>query len=294
MTQAGGEAVPPATARGAAEAAAAGPAWVENSSSGGPGLPWRELWAGRELVLFFAARDLRVRYKQAALGVGWVLLQPLIAVAAFTLVFDRIAEVDSQGLPYPVLALSGLLGWTYLSQCISRGSEVLVANSALVTKVYIPRLLAPLAALLPPLLDLAVGLLLLLLFCVALGVAPGPEILLLPVWALLLLVTALGPVCLLAALNVRFRDVRQAVGPLLQALLFVSPVAYSSAALDGVARYVYALNPAAGAIDLGRYVLVGTPWPGLPLLVSALSATVLAVLGVLYFQRAQHTFADVI
>jgi ABC-2 type transport system permease protein/lipopolysaccharide transport system permease protein len=227
-------------------------------------------------------------------GVAWVLIQPLITVAAFTLAFQRIAQVDSHGIPYPVFALSGLLGWTYISQCVSRGSEVLVANPALISKVYFPRLLAPIASLLPPLVDLAVGLVLLAVLTMVYGVAPSATLLLLPLWLLVLVFTALGPDLLLAALNVRYRDVRYVVPPALQAFLFLSPVAYSSASLEGGSRVLYALNPAAGALEFGRFVLVHGPWPGWQLGVSLASAALLAVTGLLYFQRAQRSFADYI
>lgn len=268
--------------------------WTESSAAGGPLLPWRELWRARELVVIFAQRDLRVRYKQAVFGVGWVVLQPVITVLAFTLVFDRLAGVSSGDVPYPVFALAGLLGWTYLTACISRGSDVLVSNSALITKVYFPRILAPLASLVPPLVDLCIGLVLLLLLCLVYGVVPGPQLLLLPLWLAFLVVTALGVVCLLAALNVRFRDVRQIVAPALQALLFLSPVAYSARSLSGVGEVLYSLNPIVGVLELGRWVLIGAPWPGWTLAVSMVSAALLAVTGVVYFQRAQRAFADVI
>lgn len=268
--------------------------WTENRADGGPLLPWRDLWCARELALFFAARDLKVRYKQAVLGVAWVVVQPVITVAALTLVFNRLADVDSDGLPYVVFALAGLLGWSYLSGCITRGSEVLVANPSLITKVWFPRLMAPVASLLPPMVDLGVGLLLLLGAILWFGGAPSAALLALPLWLLLLMVTALGPVLFLAAFNVRYRDVRQVVAPLLQALLFLSPVAYSSGALEGPARYLYALNPAVGALEAGRWVLVGGSWPGGVLLVSTGVALLLAVTGLLYFQRAARTFADVI
>jgi ABC-type polysaccharide/polyol phosphate export permease len=268
--------------------------WTVNSARGGPLLPWGELWRGREIAWFFALRDLRVRYKQAAIGVLWVVLQPTITVLAFTLVFDRLADVNSQGLPYPVFALAGLLGWTYVSQCISRGSEVLVANTSLITKVYFPRLTAPVASLGPPLIDLLVGLCLFAIISAVYGITPGFSLLLLPLWLGLLAVTAFGPTCFLAALNVRFRDVRQVVPTALQALLFLSPVAYSSASLDGAAQYLYALNPVVGAVELGRFVLAGAPWPGLVLVISGGVALLLAVSGASFFQRASRTFADVI
>ena len=268
--------------------------WTENRSHGGPLLPWAEIWGARELVVFFGQRDLKVRYKQAVFGVAWVLVQPLITVAAFTLAFHRLAHVGSSNIDYPVFALSGLLGWTYISQCVARGSEVLVVNPALITKVYIPRLVAPVASLLPGLVDLGVGLLLLAVMCLIYGVAPSAALLLLPIWLVLLMLTALGPVLLLAALNVRYRDVRHVVPPMLQALLFLSPVAYSSASLGGVARLAYALNPTVGALEFGRYTLVGAPWPGWQLAVSLACTLGVAVVGIVYFQKAQRSFADVI
>jgi ABC-2 type transport system permease protein/lipopolysaccharide transport system permease protein len=277
-----------------AQDGATGASWTVNAPSGGPVLPWSDLWQGREIIAFFALRDVRVRYKQAVLGIAWVLVQPIITVLTFTLVFDRLAQVESQGLPYPVFALAGLLGWTYVSQCISRGSEVLVGNSSLITKVYFPRITAPVASLLPPALDLLVGLGLLGVLCVVYGVVPGPQLVLLPVWLALLVLTALGPTCFLAALNVRYRDVRQIVGPVLQALLFLSPVGYTSEALDGGARLLYALNPVVGVLELGRFVLVGGSWPGAVLAVSTAVAVLVAVSGVAYFQRASRSFADVI
>lgn len=267
---------------------------MENLASGGPVLPWRELWTARELAVIFAQRDLRVRYKQAVFGVAWVVLQPVITVVAFTLVFNRLADVPTGGIPYPVFALTGLLSWNYLTSCISRGSEILVGNTALVTKVYFPRIIAPLASLLPPLVDLAIGLVLLLVLCLSYGVAPRPQLLLLPVWLLLLVVTSLGIVCTLAALNVRYRDVRQIVAPALQALLFLSPVAYSTASFSGTGLLAYSLNPAVGALELGRWVLIGGNWPGWSLAVSVSSAFVVAAGGIFYFQSAQRAFADVI
>lgn len=268
--------------------------WTENRAQGGSLFPGREIWAARELVGFFALRDFQVRYKQAVIGVAWVILQPLVTVAAFTVAFQRIVQVNSYGIPYPVFALAGLLGWTYMSQCISRGSEVLVSNRALVSKVYFPRLVAPVASLLPGLVDLGVGLGLLAVLCLAYSVAPSWALLLLPIWFLLLVLTALGPVLLLAALNVRYRDVRYVVPPLLQALLFLSPVAYSSATLTGNTSLLYALNPAVGPLELGRFILVSGPWPGWQLGVSLASAFFLLVVGVVYFQYAQRTFADYI
>lgn len=268
--------------------------WLENGPRTSFRSTLREMWASRELLGFFTVRDLRVRYKQAVLGVAWVVLQPVITVLAFTLVFDRVVEVSTNGIPYPVFALAGLLSWNYLSSCIGKGSEVLVGNPQLITKVYFPRLLAPLASLLPPMVDLLVGLVLLVLLMLLYGVAPSAALLLLPVWLLLLVLTALGATSALAALNVRYRDVRHLVAPILQALLFLSPVAYSAQSLEGAARYAYALNPAVGVLELGRFVLVAGPAPDLTLLVSTSVAIVLGVAGTTYFLRSARSFADVV
>jgi ABC-type polysaccharide/polyol phosphate export permease len=269
------------------------PAWTINAPEARL-VDWGELWRAREIVGYFALRDLRVRYKQALLGAAWVVVQPAVTVGVFILVFDHLAGVDTQGLPYPVFALAGLLGWTYFTQCVGRGSEVLVANSSLITKVYFPRLAAPLASLLPPAVDLMVGLVLLASLCIVLGVTPGPALGLLPVWLFLLALSALGPTCFLAAINVRFRDARHVVPTALQALLFLSPVGYSSVSLEGGAQYAYALNPMVGVLEFGRFVLVGGPWPGLTLVISTAMAVFLAVTGVRYFVRASRAFADVI
>jgi ABC-type polysaccharide/polyol phosphate export permease len=268
--------------------------WTENRSRGVALFDWREIWGARELIGFFGLRDLQVRYKQAVIGVVWVLIQPLITVAAFTLAFQRIARVDTYGIPYPLFAMAGLLGWQYISQCVSRGSEVLVANPALVSKVYFPRLVAPIASTLPSLVDLGVGLVLLGVLCLAYSVAPSLSLLLLPVWLFLLMLTALGPVLLLAAVNVRYRDVRHLVPPLLQALLFLSPVAYSSVGLSGASKLLYSINPAVGVLEFGRFVLVGGPWPGWQIGVSVASAVLVAIVGLVYFQFAQRSFADYI
>lgn len=268
--------------------------WVENRAGASRRVDAGELWRARELIGFFAVRDVRVRYKQAGLGVAWVVLVPLITVGAFTVAFDRLTDVPSDGLPYPVFALAGLVAWTYLSQCVAQGSEVLVRNPALITKTYFPRLVAPIASLLPPLLDLAVGLVVLAALCVVYGVAPTPALLLLPLWLGLLLLTALGPVLLLSAANVRFRDVRHIVGPSLQALLFLTPVAYAASALAGAPRALYSLNPAVAPVETARWVLVGGQPPGPSALVSVAVAVALAAVGLAVFQHSSRSFADVI
>ncbi|SEQ05650.1 ABC transporter permease [Microlunatus flavus] len=275
--------------------APAAPAWRENGGRDGLREPvLAALWRARDLVWFFVLRDLRVRYSQAVLGVVWVLLQPAATVVVFTFVFARLARVGSDGIPYPLFALAGMVVWTYFSGAVSRGSEALVGNPELVTKVSFPRVAAPAAAVLSPLVDLVVSLALLAVLLLVYRRSPGWAVLATPLWLVLVVLAALGTSLWLSALNVRFRDVKQALGPVLQVWLFASPVAYPSSALEGGTALLYALNPMVGVIGLARWSLLGGPWPGWPLAVS--SGVVLAVLvsGAAYFRRAQREFADVI
>lgn len=271
------------------------PDWTENSAAiGAERRPWRSLWRSRQLVGYLATRDIKLRYRQAVLGVVWVLLQPVISVVIFTLVFSRLAHVDTEGVPYPLFALTGMVMWTYFSSAVSRASAVLVSNPSLVTKVYFPRIAAPAAGLVSPFLDLAVSLLLLAGLLGVYRRSPGLALLAFPLLLVLLALTTFGFALWLSALNVRFRDVQQAVPPLLQVGLFASPVAYSAAALSGWRSLGYAINPMTGLIDLGRWTLVGGPWPGWPLAVSTVTAALILWTGLRYFRRAERSFADVI
>jgi ABC-2 type transport system permease protein/lipopolysaccharide transport system permease protein len=269
--------------------------WQENSPrgiSGGP--PWRVLWRARELVGYLALRDLKLRYRQAALGALWVLLQPVASVAVFTLVFNRLAGIDAEGVPYPLFALVGMVTWTYFSTAVLVGSTSLVANASLVTKVRFPRIAAPAAALLPPAVDLGISLVLVAAAMAYYRVFPGLQLVGAAAWFCLLTATAFGVNLWLSAINVRYRDVQHAVGPTLQLLLFASPVAYPAELLTGWYELLYAVNPMVGVIELGRWALLGAPWPGSTLAVSAASTSILLLTGLRYFDRAQRSFADVI
>ena len=271
------------------------PGWRENGSrSGLPTAQWSSLWQARDLIRFLALRDVRVRYKQAVLGVVWVLLQPIATVLIFTLVFDRLANIDSQGIPYPLFALVGMVVWTYFSTAVSRASAVLVGNPELVTKVAFPRMAAPAAAMLPPLVDVAVSMILVALLLLYYDVAPSWRILATPLWLLLLVGAAFGVALWLSALNVRYRDVQNAIGTVLQVWLFASPVAYPSTLLSGWQELVFALNPMTGVIGLTRWSLLGAPWPGWSLAVSVAVVLTLLATGILYFRRTERSFADVI
>ena len=220
----------------AAEAAAPrAPGWAENRPTHGwaPQLDVRELWAYRELALALAARDLRVRYKQTFFGVAWVVLQPLLAVFIFNVVFGRLARLPTDGVPYPVFVYCGLVVWFYFSSTVTSAAQSLVDQREIVTKVYFPRLIAPIAAVVPGLVDLAISLVVLAVFLAVYGVTPGPEVVLLPLFLLGAVFLALGSALWLSSLNVKYRDVRHVLGFLLQIWLFASPVVYSISLVEG-------------------------------------------------------------
>lgn len=269
--------------------------WVENRPSRGlRAIGLAELWSFRELVRALATRDLKVRYKQAAFGVAWAVIQPLLGAATFTLVFARLADVDTGTIPYPLFAYVGFAAWTYHSQAVSTGTESLVQNQAMVTKIYYPKLASPLASALAPLVDLAISLLVLAVLLVVYREPPGPQILALPLALALLMGVALSFSIWLSALNVRYRDVRYMVTFGMQLWLFISPVAYPVGLVSGWWRWVYALNPMVGVLAVMRWVLLDAPAPGGRELLSLGVAGLVMVGGLAYFQRTERRFADVI
>jgi ABC-type polysaccharide/polyol phosphate export permease len=269
--------------------------WIENRPSKGfRPLHARILWAYRELAIFLALRDIKVRYKQAAFGAGWAVLQPLAGAAVFTFVFQRLAGMPSDGLPYPLFAYVGVSLWTYFSGAVTKATQTLVQNAPLVSKVYFPRLIAPAAAVLPGMLDLLVALSLLVVLIPVYGAFGGWAALTTPLWLAQLLVAALGAGLWLGALNVSYRDVNHGVTLLVQLWLFVSPVAYPSSQIAERWRLLYFVNPVAGPIEGSRWALLGGPWPGAGVYVSLASMAIILVGGVLYFLRMERRFADVI
>jgi lipopolysaccharide transport system permease protein len=269
--------------------------WIENRPT--RGLRWpdlRELWQHRELAAFLALRELKARYKQAVLGAGWAVLQPLAGVVVFTIVFRRFAKVPSDGIPYPVFALAGLAVWSYASGSVTKATQILVTNAPLVTKVYFPRLIAPVAAVLPGLLDLLLSLLVLAVFAVAYHVHPTLALATLPLWLLLLVATVLGIGLWLGTLNVSYRDINQAITLLVQLWMFITPVAYPSSVVPASWRALYFANPMAGVVEGSRWALVGTPWAGNDVFISIAAVILLLVGGIAYFEHAERRFADVI
>ena len=270
--------------------------WVENAPSHAwlPRVDVAELWASRELVLILALRNVKVRYKQTTLGVAWALVQPLAGVAIFTIVMRRLANVPSEGIPYPVFAFAGLAVWTYFASAATAAAESLAQYRELVTKVYFPRLLAPLAAILPGLIDLGISIVAVGVFMAIFGVRPSWAIVLLPLWVVAAAVTTFGVGVWLSALNARYRDVRNGLGFLLQIGLFATPVVYPSSLVHGSARLLLYVNPVAGVVEGFRWSLIGAPRPGLEALVSLATALLVLSAGIVYFARVERRLADFI
>jgi lipopolysaccharide transport system permease protein len=262
----------------------------------GISLGLRELWAYRELLFFFAWRDLKVRYKQTLLGITWAVLQPVMYMVVFTLFFGRVAGLYSEGKPYALLALSGSVIWLFFANAVTLSSGSLVGNSALITKVYFPRLAASIAPVLAGLVDLLLSFGVLLAVMAGYGVYPGlPRVLFVFPFIGLAMAAAIGVGSWLAALNVKYRDVRYVVPFLLQLWLFASPVVYSSELLDGRFARLYYLNPMAGVVDGFRWSLLGgVPPTTASVALSAASALVALAAGVLYFRRTERNFADIV
>jgi lipopolysaccharide transport system permease protein len=277
-----------------AESTTEAPGWTELAPSRGllQRLNLGELWAYRSLGAQLALRDLKLRYKQTAIGVAWAVLQPLAGVALFSIFFGRLADLPSEGIPYPVFVYAGLATWWYVSQSVLAAADSLIENHKLVTTVYFPRLLAPVAAVLPGLLDLGLSLAILGVFMVGYGVAFPVQALTLPVWCLFAVVVALGIGLWLSALNVLYRDVRYAFGFLVQIWLFASPVVFASSLVPGAWRYLYAANPMVGVIDGMRWSLLDASALGPGHLVSLATAALLVATGAIYFRRMERQFAD--
>jgi lipopolysaccharide transport system permease protein len=271
-------------------------AWTENAPSRGwfPRIDLPELWSSRELVLILALRNIKIRYKQTLLGVAWAVLQPLAGVAIFTIVLGRLANIPSEGIPYPVFVFAGLALWMYFSNAASAAAESLVQYRDLVTKVYFPRLLAPLAAILPGLIDLGISLLAVGVFMVVFGVVPSAAIAFVPFWILAAVLITFGVALWLSALNARYRDVRNALSFLLQIWLFATPVVYPSSLVHGGWHFLLAMNPIAGLVEVFRWSLIGAPAPGAWVLVSFAVGLLILLSGLIYFARVQRRFADFI
>jgi homopolymeric O-antigen transport system permease protein len=259
------------------------------------GLNFRELWKFRELLYFLIWRDLKVRYKQTVLGAAWAIIQPLLTMLVFSLFFGKLARVPSDGVPYPLFAFTGLVPWTFFANAITQSSNSLIGSQHLITKVYFPRLVIPIASVLSGILDFVIAFVVLIGMILYYGFIPGITILTIPFFFLIALITALGTGLWLSALHVEFRDVRYIVPFLSQFWLFSTPVAYPSSLLAERWQIIYALNPMVGVVEGFRWALLQTPNPPAPVLaVSTITAIFLLITGALYFKRMERTFADVV
>jgi lipopolysaccharide transport system permease protein len=253
------------------------------------------LWRYRELLYFLAWRDVKVRYKQTALGISWAILQPLLTMAVFSVVFGHFAGIPSDGVPYPLFVFAGLVPWTLFAYAMTQSSNSLVENQRLITKVYFPRLVIPVAAALAGLVDVAIASLVLLIVLAFYGMGPSLTLLTLPAFVLLATVTALGIGIWLSALNVQYRDVRYAVPFLSQIWFYVTPIAYSATLVTGRLHAVFALNPMAGAVEGFRWATLGrTSLDISALAISSVIGLVTLVSGLIYFHRMERHFADVV
>jgi lipopolysaccharide transport system permease protein len=261
-------------------------------------VPFREIWDYRELLYFLVWRDIKVRYKQTVIGVAWAVLQPLLTMTIFWIFLGKLAHLPSDGLPYPVFYFAGLVPWTYFSASLNYSTNTVVSHQALLTKVYFPRLVLPISAVLSGLVDFAIGFVLLLIVTLGYHIVPGISLLWLPLLLLLALGTALGVGLWLSALNALYRDVRYVMGFLVQFWMFASPVMYPSSLVakhGHIWAVLYGLNPMAGVIDGFRWALTGRGNP--PGLLVAVSASVVALVlagGLMFFHRMEGTMADLV
>lgn len=256
-------------------------------------LDLRAIWQFRELLYFLVWRDIKVRYKQTVLGVGWAILQPLLTMMIFTIVFSYFAKIPSEGIPYPIFAYSALLPWTYFAQAIGRCSSSVIGDASLITKVYFPRLIIPLASVIPPLVDFCWSLLILVGMMAWYGIGITWNLLAMPAFLLLALLTALGVGLWLSALNVRYRDVTHVVPFLIQIWMFASPIVYPVSLVPEKWRLLYSLNPMVGVIEGFRWAVLGKGAPDLLVLgISSFMVLVLLVGGLVFFKRMEKTFAD--
>ena len=254
-----------------------------------------ELWAYRELLYSLVWREIKVRYKQTALGMGWAIIQPFLTMVVFSVFFGKLAGIPSDGVPYPVFAFAALVPWQLFAFSLTESSNSVVANQRVITKVYFPRLLMPLAPIGVGLVDFAVAFSVLLALIAYYGVTPTVAALTIPFWALLAVATALAVALWLSALNVRYRDVRYTVPFLVQLWLFATPVAYPTSIVPESWRPLYALNPMVGVVDGFRWALLGNVQPPqVTGLVSVVTVLALLVGGLFYFRRMERTFADVV
>lgn len=257
-------------------------------------IDWRELYAYRDLFRFLVWREIKVRYAQSAIGIGWAIIQPVFSMLIFTIVFGSLAGISSEGVPYALFSLVALVSWTYFSNALTDGANSLVSNASMLSKVYFPRLLMPLSSVAAKLVDFAIAMGIVALLMAWYGIAPTWNVICLPLLLLLMMLTAAGLGLWLTALAVQYRDVKHALSFLVQLLMYAAPVVYPASYIPRQYQLLYALNPMVGVIEGFRAALLGTramPWDLIA--VGTASSIVLGLAGLLYFRRRERVFADV-
>ncbi len=258
-------------------------------------LELRSVWEYRELLYFLVWKNVKVRYKQTVVGAGWVIIQPLLTMIIFTVVFNYMAKIPSDGLPYPIFAYTALLPWTYFSQALARGGGGLVRNAGLISKIYFPRFIIPLASVVTPLVDFGLSFVILLGLMVWYRIVPTWGVLVLPLFLLLALMTALAVSLFLSALNVKYRDVGYVIPFLTQFWMYASPVIYPVSLVPEKWRLLYTLNPMVGVIEGFRWAMLGKLPPDVAgMAISTIVVVALLFAGIAYFRRMERTFADII
>ncbi len=271
------------------------PIVVLKPSKGWLAIDFKELWRYRELVFFLTWRDIKVRYKQALLGVSWAILQPLLTMVIFTLIFGVLLKTPSQDIPYPLFSLTALLPWQLFATALQRSSVSLVGNANLLTKIYFPRLAIPLSSVLAALVDFSVSIIVLLGVMIYYRYWPGWNIFWLVPMVLLALLTALAVGLWLSALNVQYRDVQHMVPFIVQVWMYASPIVYPITIIpEGIWRYLYSLNPMVGVIQGFRWALLGGTPPDINSLISVVVVFIIFISGLFYFRRMEKTFADIV
>ena len=264
-------------------------------TQGWAALNLRDLLLYRELIFFMTWRDLKVRYKQTLLGASWAILQPFLTMVVFSIFFGNLAKVPSDGVPYPIFSFTALIPWTLFSKALQDASRSLVANSHMITKIYFPRMILPLSSVMAGVVDFLIAFVVLLGMMVFFNIIPTINILALPFFLLMALITAVGVGLWLSALNVLFRDINYVLPFLTQFWMYLTPVAYPSSMIPSEWQIIYALNPMTGVVEGFRWALLGTGQPpGIMTLVSSITAVVLLISGMFYFRRMERLFADMV
>jgi len=268
---------------------------IIESKSGWRMVDWGELWDYRDLFAFLVWRDVKTRYAQSVLGVGWAVIQPVFSMIVFTIVFGKLAGISSDGIPYPIFNYAGLVPWIYFSGSLTASTGSLVSSKSMITKIYFPRLIIPIAPVIGKLVDFAIAMLLLFGMMLWFKIFPTIWALTTPILIILMMLTAGGAGMWLTALSVQYRDINYGMGFLIQLLMYAAPVVYPASSVPEQYRLLYALNPMVGVIEGFRSALLGTnPMPWDFIAVGSVTAILIAISGIAYFRRMERIFADVV